>query len=431
MTAIFVIKERVGIKGILLLESLLTFPFSRVGRFKLIPCELVYTGQTTDFNNSGTINQFVRIMTFRCGGVNLKALFTVLLVAANGSLLLMSFKVHLRGIFSSQQKRKERSGFQEDTKAARVHVHKFDMRGHNVMVFLHIQKTGGSQFGGQLVKNLDIERPCRCSRRRGPLNLKTELAKPKLKNKRQCQCFRPGSTSIWLFSRHHLGWPCGLHADWTEHHECVPKYMNTREGKNPQRRYFYVTIIREPVSRFLSEFSFVTSMGSMWNAATLRCKGRSPTKIELLSCFTEKNLSDVTLNEFMGCPWNLAINRQTRMLADLRMSNCYNTSGISTSKRKKIMLESAIKNIQEMSYFGLMEHQAESQYLFEKTFNLKFFKPFPQITQNETRAGKIFPTLNNSVLDQIRNLNSLDAELYTFAKRLFFKRIASFRKSET
>lgn len=95
------------------------------------------------------------------------------------------------------------------------------------------------------------------------------------------------------------------------------------------------------------------------------------------------------------------------------------------------MLESAIKNIQEMSYFGLMEHQAESQYLFEKTFNLKFFKPFPQITQNETRAGKIFPTLNNSVLDQIRNLNSLDAELYTFAKRLFFERIAFFRKSET
>ena len=94
------------------------------------------------------------------------------------------------------------------------------------------------------------------------------------------------------------------------------------------------------------------------------------------------------------------------------------------------MLQSAMKNLQSMSYFGLMEYQAESQYLFEKTFNLKFFVPFSQVTQNETRAGKVLPTLNDSVLDQIKNLNSLDVELYTLAKRLFFKRVTYFKEIE-
>ena len=298
------------------------------------------------------------------------------------------------------------------------------------MVFLHIQKTGGSKFGALLIKNLDIERPCRCTRQRRSPNLETELAKAKVKDKRVCHCFRPGSSKIWLFSRHHLGWPCGLHADWTEHHECVPKYMNKREGQNKQRRFFYVTIIREPVARFISEFSFVTSMGSMWRTATLRCNGRSPSKRVLPPCFTRKNLSDITLDEFMGCQWNLAINRQTRMLADLRLVNCYDSSGMSALKRRQIMLQSAMKNLQAMSYFGLMEYQAESQYLFEKTFDLKFFVPFSQVTQNETRAGKVLPTLNDSVLDQIKNLNSLDVELYALAKRLFFKRVTYFKEMD-
>ena len=32
---------------------------------------------------------------------------------------------------------------------------------------------------------------------------------------------------------------------------------------------------------------------------------------------------DVTLEEFTSCPHNLAFNRQTRMLADLDLVNCY------------------------------------------------------------------------------------------------------------
>lgn len=366
-------------------------------------------------------------MTIRYGGFNLKTVFAVVVLTATGLVVLLSFKVHLRG--SSVSSGGNKRIFEGSGEDAKVHVHKFNIRGNDIIVFLHLQKTGGSKFGLQLVKNLDIERPCRCSRPRKSRNGQIAPTTPKVKYKRVCHCLRPGSSKIWLFSRHSLGWPCGLHADWTEHKECVPKYMNKREGRNKQREFYYVTIVREPVSRFLSEFSFVGYMGTMWRAATLRCNGRSPTKKELPMCFPRENLSNITLDEFMNCPWNLAINRQTRMLADLRLVNCYNTSGMSTSKRNNIMLKSAMKNLEEMTYFGLVEYQAESQYLFEKTFGLKFFVPFTQVTESETKAGEILPTLNNSVLDQIKNLNSLDLQLYKFAKNLFFKRITYFKET--
>lgn len=33
----------------------------------------------------------------------------------------------------------------------------FDMDAHDVMVFLHIQKTGGTSFGKHLVQDLDLK----------------------------------------------------------------------------------------------------------------------------------------------------------------------------------------------------------------------------------------------------------------------------------
>lgn len=33
----------------------------------------------------------------------------------------------------------------------------FDMDAHDVMVFLHIQKTGGTSFGRHLVRDLDLK----------------------------------------------------------------------------------------------------------------------------------------------------------------------------------------------------------------------------------------------------------------------------------
>lgn len=94
----------------------------------------------------------------------------------------------------------------------------FNIRGEDVMVFLHIQKTGGTTFGRHLVKNIQLEQPCSCP-----------------PGQRRCTCHRPGNTESWLFSRFSTGWSCGLHADWTELSRCVPAVMDKRDRKSPAR----------------------------------------------------------------------------------------------------------------------------------------------------------------------------------------------------
>ena len=81
----------------------------------------------------------------------------------------------------------------------------------------------------------------------------------------------------------------------------------------------------------------------------------------------------------MACEDNLASNRQTRMLADLRLVNCYNRTGMAPAERDRTMLASAKRNLLDMAYFGLTEYQAESQALFEDTFNMDFKVPFEQL----------------------------------------------------
>lgn len=98
----------------------------------------------------------------------------------------------------------------------------FDIEDHDVIVFLHIQKTGGTTFGKHLVGDLDLARQCECRR----------------KVKKRCTCLRPGKNSFetWLFSRHSTGWKCGLHADWTELTSCVDDVMDKLEDNEIKRR---------------------------------------------------------------------------------------------------------------------------------------------------------------------------------------------------
>lgn len=93
----------------------------------------------------------------------------------------------------------------------------FDMKGEDVLVFLHIQKTGGTTFGRHLVRNMHLERPCDC-----------------LSGQKKCSCRRPGKDESWLFSRFSTGWSCGLHADWTELTSCVPAIMEKKRA--PKRK---------------------------------------------------------------------------------------------------------------------------------------------------------------------------------------------------
>lgn len=107
----------------------------------------------------------------------------------------------------------------------------FEIKGEDVIVFLHIQKTGGTTFGRHLVQNVRLEVPCDC--------------RP---GQKKCTCYRPNRKETWLFSRFSTGWSCGLHADWTELTNCVPGVLNKRENKSKKLRYvrnvltFYISL---------------------------------------------------------------------------------------------------------------------------------------------------------------------------------------------
>lgn len=94
----------------------------------------------------------------------------------------------------------------------------FNIKGDDVIVFLHIQKTGGTTFGRHLVRNIQLERPCECHA-----------------GQKKCTCYRPGKRDTWLFSRFSTGWSCGLHADWTELTNCVPSFMSNRESREMRK----------------------------------------------------------------------------------------------------------------------------------------------------------------------------------------------------
>uniref|UniRef100_A0A8C2GEU7 Heparan-sulfate 6-O-sulfotransferase n=1 Tax=Cyprinus carpio TaxID=7962 RepID=A0A8C2GEU7_CYPCA len=269
----------------------------------------------------------------------------------------------------------------------------FEIKGEDVIVFLHIQKTGGTTFGRHLVQNVRLELPCDC--------------RP---GQKKCTCYRPNRKETWLFSRFSTGWSCGLHADWTELTNCISYLVSCR-------KFYYITLLRDPVSRYLSEWRHV-QRGATWKTSLHMCDGRTPTPEELPPCYEGSDWSGCTLQQFMDCPYNLANNRQVRMLADLSLVGCYNLSTVPEKRRSQLLLESAKKNLRDMAFYGLTEFQRKTQYLFERTFHLKFIRPFMQY--NSTRAAGV--DLDNDTIQRIEELNDLDMKLYDYAKDLFQQR---------
>ena len=234
---------------------------------------------------------------------------------------------------------------------------RFDVNANDVIVFLHIQKTGGSTFGRHLVLHLSSKTPCSCK---------------KILGKLRCSCRRSGSDESWFVSRYSSRWPCGIHAGWTQLQPCVPRVLDEKEGKHLRRTFFYITILRDPVARFLSEHHH-RRIGASWSGEPAMCDGRKTNddKVSNMAPCGQDWMS-ISLGNFTECERNPAKNRQTRMLADLTLADCDNIAGMASHEREKIMLESAKENLNSMVFFGLTEHQGENKVLFEKTFGLRF-----------------------------------------------------------
>jgi len=214
--------------------------------------------------------------------------------------------------------------------------------------------------------------------------------------------------------------------------------LDKNEGETAKRRYFYISLLRQPIARYMSEYRHVRR-GATWKGSRHWCLGRQATAAELPACYKGKDWLDVDLDQFAGCESNLAANRQTRMLADLALVGCYNKSSMPAHERDRVMLASAKRNLAAMAYFGLTEYQKVrfsmdiffvypfnsfsfqmSQYIFEETFNLRFAIPFEQ--HNTTISATAVQNLRPDQKRRIEKLNGLDIELYAFAKTLLFQR---------
>lgn len=156
------------------------------------------------------------------------------------------------------------------------------------------------------------------------------------------------------------------------------------------------------------------------------CNGRPPGPDQLPLCFDpEAGWGGVSLDEFLGCPYNLAFNRQTRMLADLTLVNCYDTKSMDKETRERIMLESAKRNLKGMAFFGLKERMLESQWMFEQIFDLKFTKRLADWSKSKSNGTEI----SDAQMAIIRQHNQLDLELYDYAVTLFNKRMEMLKQT--
>lgn len=271
----------------------------------------------------------------------------------------------------------------------------------DVIVYLHIQKAGGTLFNEHLMKDLILDKPCNCT--------KEMITNP-------CPCLTKEG-HVWLFSWFSVGWPCGLHADWTMLQECVTNALDEIEGKHRIRRYFYITLLRDPVSRYLSEWKH-QRLGYHWKDSRLYCSGKYVDFFDLRPCFNEPTWEGVTFDEFMDCQDNLATNRQTRMLADLRLSKCYDRRALKPRDRTPLILQSAIKNLEHMAFFGLTEYQEETRNLFENTFKLKFKKKFKTLLDDETEE-----VVTEKQYARMMQYIEADIHLYQYAQQLFLERV--------
>lgn len=278
----------------------------------------------------------------------------------------------------------------------------------DVFSFIHIQKTGGTTMEKHLVYNIK-DSNCVCQ----------ETKKP------SCMCYRNDIDEIWLVCRYNQPkWPCGLHPDYATLKDCTPLFIENLYNSNHRRRFFYGTILRDPLQRFLSEFRHM-QRGASWETAASLCKGQLLMN-QIPSCFEGKMWNNLTIEKFITCRYNLAINRQTWMLSNISKIGCNFKSTMSKLKKRKALLSMAKKNLNSLTYFGLLEYPIESQFIFEKTFNLKFKEDFQRWeTGFAAEYLKEMPQ-SEEMIKKIVKLNNLDFSLYKYAKKLFFERYRYF-----
>ncbi len=156
----------------------------------------------------------------------------------------------------------------------------------------------------------------------------------------------------------------------------------------------YITMLREPVERIISEYYFIRSI---------------PTHDQ------HEKVSNMSLEEYHK--QNDHMNLQTRLL-----------SGYLGSPLTNPHLEQAKKNIETyFSVVGITEMFNESLYLMKKRFGWQntFFRK-----QNMTKNKPQVEHLSPRIIASIKENNQLDMELYRLSKQKLMKQLNNFRSTQ-
>lgn len=313
------------------------------------------------------------------------------------------------------------NGLQSEFEPSTVRDEDFDISGSDVIVLLQIQNAGANFLERRLIEDLVLQRPCACRRGR-----------------KICHCYRPRKRSSWLFSRYTLGWKCGVHPDWTELNTCVDRVLDEDEGIPTKRRYFYITVLRDPVARFRNEWRrFHQNRG--WHGSRPHphfCLDQPVSMPAPSVCFEGRRPENITFTEFVSCSANPALNRQTHMLADHGLiDGCPQNDSVglllTKEDRDMVLLTSAKKNLEHMAFFGLAEFPRLSESLFEATFKLKFRRRArPRKFLRGRLMGRGHAVPSPGEVEKVTAANSLDTELYNYAKELLFDRFHKLSDSD-
>ncbi|CAL4060710.1 unnamed protein product, partial [Meganyctiphanes norvegica] len=233
----------------------------------------------------------------------------------------------------------------------------FDIRGHDVIVFLHIQKTGGTTFGRHLVKDLDLERGCECHR----------------KSKKRCTCLRPGPNSdeTWLFSRYSTGWKCGLHADWTELTSgCVDDIMDEIDDHEIKRRYFGLAFLGNSIRKCLNPKIFVyLNKNVSYKTIEMINMTKHSYPYDIIKCSEINNWQIMFSNYKIHCDKYFITFKALKKLTDLT----YPKTIMQIIDRKKCFFLD-IKELKkyDMSFLGLTLFQAVSKLILNSAIDFEF-----------------------------------------------------------
>eukprot|EP00308_Calcidiscus_leptoporus_P001424 CAMPEP_0119378666 /NCGR_PEP_ID=MMETSP1334-20130426/49299_1 /TAXON_ID=127549 /ORGANISM="Calcidiscus leptoporus, Strain RCC1130" /LENGTH=310 /DNA_ID=CAMNT_0007397949 /DNA_START=78 /DNA_END=1010 /DNA_ORIENTATION=- len=256
----------------------------------------------------------------------------------------------------------------------------------------------------------------------------------------------------WLVSPDTTGWHGGVHSPV----RVVQKYMmaaaRLTSKRSLARDNHYVTILREPVTRFLSEFyeSFdgweaAYGMNTM-PVAEGRCSALLPPELRNISTNideTSKNEYDRLFDSWVHCPFNQAADRQTRSLS-------FNPESPSLWKQRNSSRRDFLEDLcaalpprdpagecahlvarhtlVQLSYFAINEERCASEKLFEAQFGLRFSAK--QSTHEGKDAHKVpglrMDALTRAQQQRVRWLNRYDLLLYAEARAIFQKRLRSY-----